>query len=194
MKVKGNPKLGLYPPSHSYHHYHEARDSHRLTIGSVEALVAPVGCKPLIWCCAIVTPPKAPPLDVTNDDAEADIAGTPFVLVGPEAAWPVWPSTGFLERWRPLLMCLSQYFWSGTASLEHRHFFPSVRRHLPGSGSMLPEYPRWKEPHPSTILQGMTRQHDQDSQIRRKIMHKCRDTLQIQTAHLRYAIQSALTL
>lgn len=47
------------------------------------------------------------------------------------------PSTGFLERWRPRCMCRSQYFCSGTTSLEHRHFFPSVRRHLPGSGSML---------------------------------------------------------
>lgn len=122
--------------------------SHRL-IESAEALVAPVGCKPLIWCwCAIVTLLEAPPLDVTSDDIEADIAGTTFVLVGPEAAWPVRPSTGFLERWRPLLLCRSQYFWSGTASLEHRHFFPSVLRHRPGSGSVLLAKPRWKGPHP----------------------------------------------
>ncbi|GER31116.1 growth regulating factor [Striga asiatica] len=52
-----------------------------------------------------------------------------------------WPSTGFLERWRPLLMWRSQYFWSATTSFEHRHFFPSVLRHRPGSGS--------KPPHPT---------------------------------------------
>lgn len=46
-------------------------------------------------------------------------------------------STGFLERLRPRCMCRSQYFWSGTTSLEHRHFLPSVRLHRPGSGSML---------------------------------------------------------
>lgn len=74
-----------------------------------------------------------------------------------EAVWPDWTSTGFLERWRPLLMCLSQYFWSGTASLEHRHFFPSVLRHLPGSGSMLPPAkPRWKVPHPTAQSQRRT--------------------------------------
>ena len=71
------------------------------------------------------------------------------VVVVPVRAWPDWPSTGFLERWRPLFMCRSQYFWSTTASLEHRHFFPSVLLHLPGSGSVLFENPRWKPPHPT---------------------------------------------
>lgn len=51
------------------------------------------------------------------------------------AAFEFLVSTGFLERGRPLCMCRSQYFWSGAASLEHRHFFPSVLLHLPGSGS-----------------------------------------------------------
>lgn len=69
------------------------------------------------------------------------------------AAWPEWPSTGFLERWRPRFICRSQYFWSATASLEHRHFFPSVRRHLPGSGSALPEKPRWNGLHPTATKQ-----------------------------------------
>lgn len=45
-------------------------------------------------------------------------------------------STCFLERWRPRCMWRAQYFWLGTASLEHRHFLPSVRRQRPGSGSM----------------------------------------------------------
>ena len=44
-------------------------------------------------------------------------------------------STSFLERWRPLCMCLSQYFFCGTTSLLHLHFFPSVLLHLPASGS-----------------------------------------------------------
>uniref|UniRef100_A0A7C9ERD6 Uncharacterized protein n=1 Tax=Opuntia streptacantha TaxID=393608 RepID=A0A7C9ERD6_OPUST len=69
------------------------------------------------------------------------------VGVDPEKEWPLWPSTGFLERWRPLFICRSQYFWSGMASLEHRHFFPSVLRQRPGSGSVLFENPRWKGPH-----------------------------------------------
>lgn len=44
-------------------------------------------------------------------------------------------STGFLERFLPLCMCLSQYLESGYASFEHLHFLPSVLLHLPGSGS-----------------------------------------------------------
>jgi len=32
------------------------------------------------------------------------------VVVVVVRAWPDWPSTGFLERWRPLFMCRSQYF------------------------------------------------------------------------------------
>ena len=51
------------------------------------------------------------------------------VLIGWEG------STSFLERWRPLCMCLSQYFLFGKTSLLHLHFFPSVLLHLPGSGS-----------------------------------------------------------
>jgi hypothetical protein len=47
-------------------------------------------------------------------------------------------STCFLERWQLRFMWRSQYFWSPTASLEHRHFLPSVRRHLPGSMSPGP--------------------------------------------------------
>ena len=46
-------------------------------------------------------------------------------------------STGFLERPRPRWTWRSQYLWPGTTSREHRHFLPSVRRHRPGSGSML---------------------------------------------------------
>lgn len=46
-------------------------------------------------------------------------------------------STGFLERFLPLCMCLSQYLESGYASFEHLHFFPSVLLHLPGSGSIF---------------------------------------------------------
>lgn len=85
---------------------------------------------------------------------EADAAGLAaaaaavVVVVAEEAAWPDWPSTGFLERWRPLFIWRSQYFWSATASLEHRHFFPSVLRQRPGSGSVL-ENPKWKAPHPT---------------------------------------------
>lgn len=33
-----------------------------------------------------------------------------FVVPPVVRAWPDWPSTGFLERWRPLFICLSQYF------------------------------------------------------------------------------------
>ena len=98
------------------------------------------------------TPPGTT-TEADEDDAielSFEIVLLVVVVVGvPETAWPVWPSTGFLERWRPLFMCLSQYFWSATASLEHRHFLPSVLRQLPGSGSVLLENPRWKEPHPT---------------------------------------------
>lgn len=59
-------------------------------------------------------------------------------------------STSFLERWRPLCKCLSQYLLFGTASLLHLHFFPSVRLHLPGSGSTPFLYCKFKAPHPRT--------------------------------------------
>lgn len=119
----------------------------------VEEVSTP-GCKLFICCWAMARLLDVPQLGVAEADEEA-IAGIAFAAAAvPEEAWPVWPSTGFLERWRPRFMCRSQYFWSATASLEHRHFFPSVRRHLPGSGSVLPEKPRWNEPHPTaTILQ-----------------------------------------
>lgn len=58
-------------------------------------------------------------------------------------------STGFLERFLPLCMCLSQYFESGNASFEHLHFFPSVLLHLPGSGSIFLPMPIWKQFHPT---------------------------------------------
>lgn len=123
---------------------------HLLTGASAPGSEAATGCKLLSWCWMIGRLLDAPPLGITVDDNDVDIVATMAVgLVVPGAEWPVWPSTGFLERWRPLFMCLSQYFWSATASLEHRHFFPSVRRHLPGSGSALPEKPKWKEPHPT---------------------------------------------
>lgn len=60
------------------------------------------------------------------------------------AARLAWPSTSFLERWRPRFRCLLQYFWLATARLEHRHLLPSVRRHLPGSGSGSPITPSCK--------------------------------------------------
>jgi hypothetical protein len=62
------------------------------------------------------------PDDVADPDWDAD---------------DVCPSAGRRERWRPRCMWRSQYFWSGTTSRAHRHFFPSVRRHRPGSGSVL---------------------------------------------------------
>lgn len=67
--------------------------------------------------------------------AEAVAIAVVLLLLPPCSEWEA--STCFLERWRPLCMCRSQYFWSGTASLLHLHFFPSVLLHLPGSGSML---------------------------------------------------------
>lgn len=87
------------------------------------------------WLCAI--------LDAAADDA---VSIGLEVVAAAAAEWPDWPSTCFLERWRPLFICRSQYFWSATASLEHRHFFPSVLRHRPGSGSLLLENPRWNPP------------------------------------------------
>lgn len=56
-------------------------------------------------------------------------------------------STGFLERFLPLCMCLSQYLESGYASFEHLHFLPSVLLHLPGSGSIFLPKPTWKQFH-----------------------------------------------
>lgn len=47
-------------------------------------------------------------------------------------------STGFVVRGRPLSMCSSRNFWSGATDLAHRHFFPSVLRHRPGSEPTAP--------------------------------------------------------
>ena len=110
-----------------------------LVVKELDAAVA--GCKLLSCWLATARLLVPPPPGISCFEG----AGVPV----PATDWPVWPSTGFLERWRPLLMCRSQYFWSGTASLRHRHFFPSVLRHLPGSGSVLLAYPNWIEPHPT---------------------------------------------
>lgn len=62
-------------------------------------------------------------------------------------------STGFLERFLPLCMCLSQYLESGYASFEHLHFFPSVLLHLPGSGSTFLPNPISKHPQPTAATE-----------------------------------------
>jgi hypothetical protein len=82
---------------------------------------SPCGAAPPWWATTGAPPPRLLPT------AAADGAGA-----AAEAA-----STGFLERPRPRWTCRSQYLWPGTTSREHRHFLPSVRRHRPGSGSML---------------------------------------------------------
>jgi len=103
------------------------------------------------WCTLLCAKVLLLLLPGTTMEFEEALGGVVVVVVVVVVvrAWPDWPSTGFLERWRPLFMCRSQYFWSTTASLEHRHFFPSVLLHLPGSGSVLFENPRWKPPHPT---------------------------------------------
>lgn len=73
-----------------------------------------------------------------------DDDGFEFVVIG-----VLKTSTGFLERFLPLCMCLSQYFESANASFEHLHFFPSVLLHLPGSGSTFLPKPIWKQLHPT---------------------------------------------
>lgn len=77
--------------------------------------LATTGFKFLSWCCEIARLLGAPLLGTIADvdDMEEVIGGTTAnfeLAAGPVAAWPIWPSTGFLERWRPLFMCLSQYF------------------------------------------------------------------------------------
>lgn len=62
-------------------------------------------------------------------------------------------STGFLERFLPLCMCLSQYLESGYASFEHLHFLPSVLLHLPGSGSTFLPNPISKHPQPTVATE-----------------------------------------
>lgn len=63
----------------------------------------------LWWLAAAVTVAVDVRLPETGTDEEEETTGP--TLAGTETlAWPFWPSTGFLERCRPLLMCLSQYF------------------------------------------------------------------------------------
>ena len=69
-----------------------------------------------------------------NDGERIEVVVGVVVVVVQTAAVEL-TSTGFLERFLPLCMCLSQYLDSGYASFEHLHFFPSVLLHLPGSGS-----------------------------------------------------------
>jgi hypothetical protein len=64
-----------------------------------------------------------------------------FVFKLGELSWDV--STSFLERFRPLCIWRSQYFWLGTVFLPHLHFFPSVLLHLCGSVSTIVT---WSEP------------------------------------------------
>lgn len=61
---------------------------------------------------------------------------TVIVAVGFDIKKVLWSSTGFLERTQPLCMWRSQYFWSGSTARRHRHFFPSVLLHRPGSKSI----------------------------------------------------------
>ena len=150
---------------------------HLLICGGDAQVLGILDCKFLSWgWCENPRLLDAPPPGTTNADVEESFA---VVVVGPDTEWPFRPSTGFLERWRPLFMCRSQYFWSTTASLEHRHFFPSVRRHLPGSGSELLEYPRWKAPHPTTKYQQTTKCGTSPNQItKHKLARKHVITLQ----------------
>lgn len=103
--------------------------------------------------------PKSGPLATTPSGEEASVALEVAVVVLRVPTAPATPtvlmvvvvvvvvgvgiSTGFLERLRPRCMWRSQYLWPVTTSLEHLHFFPSVLRHRPGSGSIapLPQYP-----------------------------------------------------
>lgn len=98
---------------------------------TLAAELLPCCCQATAWLC-------------NNEPPETAMVGSAVVGVAFR------PSTCFLERWQPRFMCRSQYFWSPTASLEHRHFLPSVRRHLPGSASAEPErngaHPTAKEP------------------------------------------------
>lgn len=126
------------------------RNRKRMLIGMYLLNCAEEGSATLDWkflvcCCEMFRLLDDPPPGTAEADGEGAMIGIAF------AAWPFWPSTCFLERWRPRFMCRSQYFPSATASLEQRHFFPSVRRHLPGSGSVFPEKPRYKDPHPTAI-------------------------------------------
>lgn len=112
------------------------------------------GCKLLSCWLAMLRLLEPPPAGMGTEDADEEAEGISCfeVVVVVAVVVPATGSTGFLERWRPLFMCRSQYFWSGTASLQHRHFFPSVLRHLPGSGSVLLENPKWIGPHPTAHM------------------------------------------
>ena len=63
----------------------------------------------------------------------------------------------------PLCICVAQYFWPGRTALLHRHFLPSVLRHLPGSGSIIPLLLlRYESLQPETE---MTAENEQESSI-----------------------------
>ncbi|KAI3499013.1 hypothetical protein L1887_34805 [Cichorium endivia] len=65
-------------------------------------------CKVLNWgLVAAATATEGVDVRVPETGAEEEETTGP-ALAGTETAWPFWPSTGFLERWRPRLMCLSQ--------------------------------------------------------------------------------------
>ena len=104
---------------------------------TAERLDAPPGCKFLNYYRAMVRllDSSLPLIGPTTDAEEDETVGVSLVVVAVVAAakWPNWPSTSFLEQRRPLFMCRSQYFWSANASLEQRHFFPSVLRPYPAS-------------------------------------------------------------
>ena len=70
------------------------------------------GWRFLSWVLsARVKLPDVPPPGAAEAEVE-EVVGRSLaaVEVGPETEWPFWPSTGFLERWRPRFICRSQYF------------------------------------------------------------------------------------
>ena len=58
------------------------------------------------WCTLLCAKVLLPGTTVEVEEALSVLV----VVVVVVRAWPNWPSTGFLERWRPLFMCRSQYF------------------------------------------------------------------------------------
>ena len=58
----------------------------------------------------------------------------------------------------PLCMWVAQYFWPGRTALLHRHFLPSVLRHLPGSRSILFLSLRYELLQPETVITAIKKQ------------------------------------
>ncbi|GMH22652.1 hypothetical protein Nepgr_024495 [Nepenthes gracilis] len=70
------------------------------------------------------------PQGTTMVDEDGDTAVSLVIgVAAPETEWPVWPSTSFLERWKPPFIYHLHYLWLATANNLKQQKDHSERQH-----------------------------------------------------------------